>query len=403
MKKIVITILNGNIIRLILLLFPVVIMHCQENEAPFKVNALFNFDQPETLGLHFAPGLTTVTIFSPGESDNKYNHGVVLFPFKGMLYAQWQSSAVDEDSKGTQVFYSRSTNGTDWEKPVALTDKWEDGIKTSGGWWSDGDTLVAYINVWPDRNKGYKEGYTEYIKSADGLHWGPPEPVKDINGQPVPGIIEQDVHVLPCGRLITAFHMQPGLIATPCYTDDPSGVSGWTAGEMNHMPAVNKSMSREIEPGWFYRRDGAVVMIFRDQGSTFKKLASVSHDNGSTWTTPQIVDTPDSRAKQSAGNLPDSTAFMVNNPSGNKDRFPLVITLSRDGFLFDKAYLLRSGGADLQPLRYKSKDKRAGYSYPKSVIWGNYLYVSYATNKEDVELTMIPIDSLLYKQADEDF
>lgn len=112
--------------------------------------------------------------------------------------------------------------------------------------------------------------------------------------------------------------------------------------------------------------------------------------------TPALVDTPDSRAKQSAGNLPDGTAYMVNNPSGNKERFPLVITLSRDGFHFDKAFLLRSGGVDLQPQRFQGKYKRAGYSYPKSVIWGSYLYVSYATNKEDVEVTRIPISSLTY-------
>ena len=156
-------------------------------------------------------------------------------------------------------------------------------------------------------------------------------------------------------------------------------------------------MSREIEPSWFYRKDGAVVMVFRDQNSTFKKLASISRDDGLTWTTPTLVDTPDSRAKQSAGNLPDGTAFMVNNPSGNKNRFPLAITLSKDGFLFDKAFLLRSGDKDLQPMRFNGKYKRIGYSYPKSVIWGDYLYVSYATNKEDVELTRIPIHSLLYK------
>jgi len=83
------------------------------------------------------------------------------------------------------------------------------------------------------------------------------------------------------------------------------------------------------------------------------------------------------------------------NPSGNKNRFPLVVTLSEDGFVFDKAYLLRSGEADLQPMRFEGKYKRAGYSYPKSVVWGNYLYVSYATNKEDVELTRIPINRLL--------
>jgi len=390
-------IFHKNLILFFPLFFLTIFLHGQESEVPFKVNLLFNFEKPQTLGLTFADGLETFTIFSPREGDNKYNHGVVLFPFQGMLYAQWQSSAVDEDGEDTQVFYSRSKNGQVWDKPTALTEKCDHGIKTSGGWWSDGNILVAYICVWPKKVSGPKEGYTEYITSTDGIHWKSLQPLRNSNEQPVNGIIEQDVHALKSGRLITAFHMQPGLIVTPFYTDDPLGISGWKAGEMKNMPSTNKDISREIEPGWFYRKDSAIVLIFRDQGNTFKKLASISHDNGLTWTTPVIVDTPDSRAKQSAGNLPNGIAFMVNNPSGNKDRFPLVITLSKDGFLFDKAYLLRSGGNDLQPMRFISKYKRVGYSYPKSVIWGNYLYVSYATNKEDVELTRIPINSLLYK------
>jgi len=380
-----------------IILFSTIVLYSQD-ETPFKANSLFNLEQPETLGLSYPNGIETFTIFSPQENDNKYNHGVVLFPFKGMIYAQWQSSSVDEDGADTQVFYSKSEDGKEWHKPIALTEKWNKGIKTSGGWWSDGKTLVAYICVWPNKNNGDKEGYTEYNTSTDGINWSKPKPVLDVNGKPVLGVIEQDVHKTPNGRLITAFHMQPGLIVTPFYTDDSLGISGWKAGSMTNLTSKSKEISREIEPSWFYRKDQSLVMVFRDQNSTFKKLASISIDNGVTWSTPTIVNTPDSRAKQSAGNLPDGTAFMVNNPSGNKNRFPLAITLSKDGFLFDKAYLLRSGGDNLQPLRYEGKFKRVGYSYPKSVVWSNYLYVSYATNKEDVQCTRVPIESLIYKE-----
>lgn len=59
---------------------------------------------------------------------------------------------------------------------------------------------------------------------------------------------------------------------------------------------------------------------------------------------------------------------MVNNPSGTTDRFPLVITLSKDGFVFNEAYMLRSGGLNLRRIRYAGKFKRAGYSYPKGTI-----------------------------------
>lgn len=376
-----------------LTLFFATVLVAQVPEIPFKVDSLFDLNQPETLGLSFAKGVETFTIFSPKEQENKYNHGVVLFAFKGMLYAQWQSSAVDEDGPDTRVFYSRSTDGKVWEKPMPLTSIEPKLIKTSGGWWSDGNTLVAYLGVWPHGENSLKEGYTEYTTSMDGMHWEAPKLVKNSDDKPVLGIIEQDLRVLPNARILTAFHMQPGLIAKPFYTDDPLGITGWKSGELTNLPSKDTLISRELEPSWFCRKDGAIVMIFRDQSSTFKKLASISRDHGVTWTTPILIDTPDSRAKQSAGNLPNGMAYMVNNPSGNKNRFPLVITLSNDGFLFDKAYLLRGGGEDLQPMKAEGKYKRVGYSYPKSFIWENYLYVGYATNKEEVELTRIPLDS----------
>jgi hypothetical protein len=52
------------------------------------------------------------------------------------------------------------------------------------------------------------------------------------------------------------------------------------------------------------------------------------------------------------------------------------------------------GTADLQPLCDEGQYKRPGYHYTKSVVWKNHLYVAYATNKEDVELTRVPLSSL---------
>ena len=206
----------------------------------------------------------------------------MLFPFKGMLYAQWQSSAVDEDAPDTRVFYIRSANGKNWLAPVALTEKCGNVIKTSGGWCSDGEILVAYINVWPAGDNGPTAGFTEYITSSDGITWQLPLPVTDRTGDTIPGIIEQDVHALPGGRLLAAFHIQPGLVAMPYYTDNRLGESGWRAGKMDSVLLTENGTGRAIEPGWFYRRDSAIIMVFRDQAGSYKKLVSVSYDNGSS-------------------------------------------------------------------------------------------------------------------------
>ena len=362
--------------------------------APFTVaDGLFDQQQPGTLGLSPAPGMQTITVFRPQKGDNTFNHGAVVTAFKDRLYVQWQTSQRDEDSPDTHVVYSTSIDGYEWSKPRRLVESPPEAMTTSGGWWTHDDQLIAYVNVWPRAGDISEGGYTMFSRSNDGTYWSKLEPVIDRYGDPVLGIFEQDPRSLPGGRIVSAFHLQPGLWVAPFYTDDSSGTRGWTRGRMEHLPHEG-SVSREIEPSWFSRSDGSIVMVFRDQAESFRKLASISIDRGATWTTPVITNMPDARTKQSAGNLPDGTAFLVGNPVESRSRFPLVLTLSQDGQVFDRAWLLRAGGEPLPAIRHEGQYKRPGYSYPKSAVIDNWLYVAYATNKEDIELTRIPLESL---------
>jgi hypothetical protein len=362
---------------------------------PFTVQAgLYDQTKPNDLGLPVAAGTETITIFRPSAATDHYSNGVVMVAFKGWLYAQWQSSAQDEDAPDTWLAYSRSQDGISWSPPMTLAERWDQGIRTSGGWWVDGDALVAYVNVWPSATVP-RGGFTEYTTSTDGVTWSARKSLPMASGTPMNAIFEQDPRALPEGRILGAAHFQPGLLAAPCYTDDPSGLTGWTRAIFQNLPHTG-DVSRELEPSWFRRADGALVMVFRDQNASYRRLASVSADRGATWTAAVLTDMPDSRAKQSAGNLPDGAAYQVGNPVPTNIRIPLVVSLSRDGLLFDKAFALRRGGSDLQALRYPGTAKSVGYSYPKSMVWQGSLYVAYSTNKEDVEYTRVPLTALGY-------
>ncbi|HSC67673.1 MAG TPA: sialidase family protein [Cellvibrio sp.] len=364
----------------------------EKTPAPFSISdSLFDKSQTDNFGLQKPKSINHHSVFKAKAGTAQYNHGAVLFPFKNELFIQWQSSQQDEDAPETKILYSRSIDGNTWSEPQTLVVARKDVLVTNGGWWSYGNTLIAFINVWPT-NMQPKGGYVEYITSEDGMHWSQPARLLDHQGKPVDGVIEQDLKILPKGRILTAIHHQPGLIAKPFYTDDKKGLSGWTPGAMKNLPH-QPGISRELEPSWFLTAAKNPVMVFRDQASSFRVLASTSSDNGKTWSTPMATNMPDSRAKQSAGNLPDGRAFLINNPSGTKTRTPLTITLSRAGELFDRAFLLRSE-QELPPMLYQGKYKRIGYSYPKSILWNNQVWVSYAVNKEDIEVTSIPLDAL---------
>nr|WP_321410006.1 exo-alpha-sialidase [uncultured Carboxylicivirga sp.] len=352
---------------------------------------LFDESNAEDLGLEMPLGLETATIYSASDSTDKYCNGAVAIAFKERLYCMWQSSEKDEDSHDTRVMYSFSNDGKVWTNPDILAASPDNGYCTSGGWWKYRDTLVAYINEW-SYNESPRFCKVKYMLSTDGINWSSPKFVRWLNGDEMIGAFEQDPHQIESGRIINALHVSPGLHLSPIFTDDQYGISGWEKGEMNNMDYTGE-VTRELEPSSYVRKDGALLMVFRDQNSSFCKLASVSLDEGRSWSTPVITVMPDSRSKQSAGNLPDGTAYFVSNPVNAKMRYPLVLTLSDDGSLFNKAFVLRKA-SELPSLKYDGKYKREGYHYPKSMVYNDCLYISYITNKEKVEITKVPLRGL---------
>lgn len=359
-------------------------------DPPFSVaDGLYDQTDQNDLGLVKAVGTETVTVFAPSADTDHFSNGVCMIGFKGGLYCMWQSSQTDEDSSDTWVAYARSLDGgKTWSAPMVLAPTIDDGSTSSGGWIVNGDELIAFINTW---NSGHTEGYTRYISSTDGLTWSQPAEVTMADGTRMEAVFEQDPHVLSSGRIVNAAHFAPGLHVYPIYTDDPSGKTGWHKAQF--APTDNGTQSRELEPSIYVKPDGTIVMMFRDQNSTYLKLASESKDNGETWCNSVQTNVPDSRSKQSAGNLPDGTSYFVSNPVSNKNRWPLVLSLSADGTVFSKAWLLRSKD-EMQAMRYAGKAKREYYSYPKSMVYEGYLYSAYSTNKEDVEYTRVPLSSI---------
>ena len=359
-------------------------------QMPYIPDGVIDTTKHETVGLKPAKEVKTVTIFKATELSDHYANGVVLSAFKGKLYCMWQSSPKDEDSDDTRVVYSISRDdGNTWSKPMTLAAPSRDYYCTSGGWQVWGDTLIAFIDTW-EKGLSPRGGKTCYMTSSDGLKWSKIQPVRMIDGSEMNGALEQDPYRLPDGRIIGATHFMPGLHVCPVFTDDPRGISGWQKGQFE-AEDIGKT-SREIEPSQYLQPDGTIVMLFRDQSSSFYKLVSVSKDRGETWTKTTLTSFPDARTKQCAGNLPDGTSFIVSCPVPAKRRWPLVLHLSGDGKKFGQAILLRSGTpGDLPPRRYDGRYKTLGYSYPKAIVHKGKLYISYSTNKEDVECTIVTI------------
>jgi hypothetical protein len=356
---------------------------------PFTVAAdLFDQSRTDTLGLSEAEGAQTFTIYAPQADDNTFNNHPQLMPFKGRLYATWQGTPKHEDSPDSFALVSHSDDGATWSEPTVIAGPIPgEHYHASGGLWSDGQTLVNYVIK---LGKGHKPGTlksTWVRTTTDGEHW------TDLQELIPDATLSENPRQLPGGRLIVTAHGPteaiPMNISRIFYTDQGDGLGGWHEAYLPHIPSKNRG--RGLEPSWFRRGDGSLVMVFRDMDRTFRLLASESFDAGQTWTLPVLTDMPDSASMQCAGNLPDGTAVMVNNPVSEGRRIPLAVTLSDDGRHFDRAVLVRGAPP---PRRFDGAYKDLGYSYPGMVVWNDALWVTYATNKEDIEVTRIPLAAL---------
>ncbi|MBR5905136.1 MAG: exo-alpha-sialidase [Bacteroidales bacterium] len=352
-------------------------------ELPSVREGLLDLSDTLTLGLTRLAGTERICVFrSDGEG---YVNNVLLSKFKGTYYCMWQSSLRDEDSPDTHVVFAVSPDGRSWSEPRLMAAPTDSCFVSPGGWLQRGDSLAAVLNYVDaaDRSRG---GTAWVCVTGDGAIWTSPCPLLMADGTAMDGILEQDPQLLPGGRTVGAAHFRPGLQVQPIYTDDPSGLRGWRAAG---FPAGD---GKPLEPSQFRRPDGVLVMIFRDQASSFAKLASVSSDNGESWSPTVLTGIPDSRSKQCGGNLPDGRSFMVWNPTGGKSRRALVLALSDDGVCFDRAWIL-AGPSDLTPRRHAGRYKTLGYNYPKAFVEDDALWIALSENKEDAVLFRVPLNT----------
>ena len=104
--------------------------------------ALLDNSQTETLGLSYPEGVQRIIVFEPkDDEDMKFNNHPQLVVFKGRLYATWVGHPQHEPSPQSWVYYSSSSDGVTWDRPVRIG---PDG-RASGGWITDGKYLGCLL------------------------------------------------------------------------------------------------------------------------------------------------------------------------------------------------------------------------------------------------------------------
>ena len=325
----------------------------------------------------------TATIYRAAQGEWQFNLHSFIAHHDGKFWAIWSSGRVNEDSSSQLIRYATSVDGFAWSEAAILAPD-PDGERGPWRWmasgiYTEGGRLFALGSLnrgsgpegpWTDarlvrfewRDGGWNE---DHVVANDCVVYFPPLRIEG-----------RDFFVWRDSRawFYTGFA--------------PAGTDDWT---VTRVPGP-LPMYRMSETSAFVGPDGVVHLIISDQGYTHRLYHAVSYDAGGTWTVPVRTNYPDAVSKNMSGRLSTGLCYLINNPStgGAAPRDPLAISFSRDGWTFSAPVALRKNAP---ALRYKGGAKGSrSFQYSHAIEYDGRLWVIYATNKEDIEVSAFPIE-----------
>lgn len=321
----------------------------------------------------------------PGKS--MFNLHSYLVRFEGKFFAMWSSAKVGEGDPDEIVVYATSADGHSWSVPKILADD-PDGPEgplrwIARGFFVEGGRLFGLAALVSTerygergRNVVWEDLELRLFEYADG-EWTARGLYADECMNNYPPVRVAGEYLMVCRDKNMDLYV--------ALTDSPS--RGWRRISIPHRPPLE----RLDEPSLHIAGDNTLQAVIRDNSRSGYLARSISRDSGKTWSAPVRTNYPDATSKVFVGRLQDGTYYLINNPN-QKGRDPLAISFSKDGWVFDRPVAIRKNAP---AFRAPGRAKPSGsYQYPHAIEHGGSLWVIYATNKEDIEITEIRLSDL---------
>ena len=362
--------------------------------------------------LYYADGVTE-------EHFGAYSHHPHIIYHEGRLYATWSNHLQDEDCPGQRILMRQSTDlGKTWQPPLSeppailfpSLDDWkkfgdtktkDNRVGTSNGFAVVGGQLFAINEVLPNRQIDGFGRLARHINN-DGtlgdLFWLEPTRPSTPAGYPeYPDL--SDPKFKDVGAKINTFlaDKERRNLLTWDFKGKRNTSTELEPGNAGSPPDDH----RLCEPTTSYRTpEGRLVVLWRDLGGRDRNAIprsgrlylSFSDDGGEHWSIPAPSAIPNCSSRPSAGNLPDGRCFVMTNPVSRQH---LVLSLSTNGRAFDEHFLVKKVDGETERMRFQGRAKGNGAAaYQHYCFAGDYCFVIYSVNKEDVEVVRFPLRSL---------
>jgi hypothetical protein len=374
-----------------LLLAPLASLHAahgpqQAPESPVMLSGPWLPENPHQLDFQALPKLPSehavISDVSAKKGANQHNY---LAHHDGQFWVMWSDGPGIEDRVGQRVKFATSADGLKWSEPQFVTpippgsgpDSPHYGTRTdkgmrwiSRGFWKREGELLALASL--DEAAGFFGKSLELrafrFDKATG-EWREAGLVfkNTINNFPPIKLRTGDwmMSRRPFDYKKTGVHFLVG------------GVKAIDQWESFPVLGSASELSAE-EPDWWILPDNRLAAVFRDNRRSAFLYRSLSTDNGRTWTTPVKTNFPDATSKISGLRLRDGRYVLVSNPNPKK-RDPLTLSISEDGFVFNKMLYL-VGGRHID--------------YPHVIEHEGSLFIAFAGGKQTVEVLKVKLSDV---------
>ena len=326
----------------------------------------------------------TSSVYKAKQGEWQFNLHSYLTYHDGKFWAIWSSGRVDEDSPSQLIRYATSADGHTWSEAQILADD-PDGPDKPGRWIARGvfvlngklTALLARLDGPRDTPQGHESWMNLHLMRFEwnGGKW-------KESGMFLDNCMNNYPPRLLGGRLFMTCRDSYATMHTAL----AESAKGWKW-QVTKLPG-EPPHDRMSEPSWYVDTAGTAHLIFRDARSSKFLYRSLSRDQGKTWSAPVRTNYPDATSKNIAARMTNGWYFLINNPN-QKGRDPLAISFSRDGWVFDNPAALRKNAPDR---RFAGRSKSPNsFQYPHVIERNGSLWVIYATNKEDVEISEFKI------------
>lgn len=318
-----------------------------------------------------------ITVISPKDSMWKFQLHNYLIHHEGRFLCMW-SHGPSEDTPPQHIRLATSHDGVKWSESKVMVGPPKEGYAyiARGFWVRDGELLALVAHF-----KGQGAFGANKELKLEAYVWNKADDTWKFKGQ----VFENAINSYPPQRLASGDWMMTRRDArfnAYMIIGGRKALDDWRVSPVVKL-LNNPGGFRPDEPIWWHVGDDALSAVFRDNGGSTRLYRSFSTDQGKTWSTPVKTNFPNAPSKVFSMRTSTSQRILVGNSNPKAGRRQMFLSVSRDGLVFTRMFLLDIPSA-----------AKATIQYPHVLEHEGKLLIAYSANKTLIELLTIDLSEI---------